>query len=215
MCSVKTCRTCEEEKEVTEFSKDKKAKDGLQSSCKLCVRAYYLANRDTIAAYKSQLYKDNKEYLLAYARNYYQDNKEAIAVRSTEHYQDNKEYLTAYAVEYREQHREDLSIKQSTYNRTPKGKLVSKNARHKRRALIKLGSVTTIELQQLVSNSPNCHYCDCEITEGNWHLDHYIPLSKGGLHEIGNLVIACAPCNLRKGATMPEVFIVKQREMNE
>lgn len=30
------------------------------------------------------------------------------------------------------------------------------------------------------------------------HIDHVIPLCKGGTDDLGNLVVACADCNLRK-----------------
>lgn len=44
-----------------------------------------------------------------------------------------------------------------------------------------------------------CAYCPAP-----WeHLDHYIPLARGGSHTIANLVPACAACNLSKGAKLP------------
>jgi 5-methylcytosine-specific restriction endonuclease McrA len=33
-----------------------------------------------------------------------------------------------------------------------------------------------------------------------FHFDHRIPFSKGGLSDETNIVLACARCNLRKGA---------------
>lgn len=33
-----------------------------------------------------------------------------------------------------------------------------------------------------------------------------IPLAKGGAHTVANLCVACAPCNRRKNAQMPDVF---------
>lgn len=43
-----------------------------------------------------------------------------------------------------------------------------------------------------------CVYC--EDTEGPFHLDHVMPVSKGGEDTTGNLVVACQPCNMSKGA---------------
>lgn len=45
-----------------------------------------------------------------------------------------------------------------------------------------------------------CHYCASSLRlAGPWHVEHMLPRSLGGLDEIGNLVAACAPCNLAKG----------------
>ena len=38
----------------------------------------------------------------------------------------------------------------------------------------------------------------------NFHVDHIVPLSKGGLHSFKNLQVIPAICNLRKGATILE-----------
>ena len=36
-----------------------------------------------------------------------------------------------------------------------------------------------------------------------WHLDHIIPLSKGGAHSYANTQPSHADCNVKKGATLP------------
>ncbi len=46
-----------------------------------------------------------------------------------------------------------------------------------------------------------CFYC-CEKIK-KFHLDHFIPLARGGTNWPDNLVIACRPCNLSKGAKLP------------
>ncbi|MDD9727190.1 HNH endonuclease [Roseovarius sp. SK2] len=47
-----------------------------------------------------------------------------------------------------------------------------------------------------------CVYCGCE--EGPFHLDHVMPLSRGGASDADNLVVACKPCNYDKRARTPE-----------
>ncbi len=49
----------------------------------------------------------------------------------------------------------------------------------------------------------DCYLCGKRIPLGDRHVDHIIPLSKGGAHTAGNLAIACSSCNIRKGAKMP------------
>lgn len=46
-----------------------------------------------------------------------------------------------------------------------------------------------------------CVYCGS--VDGPFHLDHVIPASRGGASRVDNLVVACLPCNLSKGAKTP------------
>ena len=45
--------------------------------------------------------------------------------------------------------------------------------------------------------SGKCAYCGCECYDGH-HIDHKIPLSKGGGNEIENLALSCPNCNWSK-----------------
>ena len=49
----------------------------------------------------------------------------------------------------------------------------------------------------------SCGYCGAHADT----LDHIRPLSRGGAHEIGNLVPACRPCNLSKHAKTPAEWL--------
>jgi 5-methylcytosine-specific restriction endonuclease McrA len=53
-----------------------------------------------------------------------------------------------------------------------------------------------------------CAYCGKETERGKRHVDHAIALAHEdrGPHSAENLVIACAPCNLRKGVKTPDEF---------
>jgi len=35
----------------------------------------------------------------------------------------------------------------------------------------------------------------------NWHVEHVVPVSKGGGYDIGNLVPSCSQCNAEKGVS--------------
>lgn len=61
--------------------------------------------------------------------------------------------------------------------------------------------------QQMVSRAyiierdgRRCHLCGKRCTRAEIHLDHLIPLSDGGTHAPENLAVACAACNLKRGA---------------
>lgn len=52
-----------------------------------------------------------------------------------------------------------------------------------------------------------CTYCGCQPGAQKIHIDHAIPLSRGGSDAWHNLVPACESCNLRKHAKTPEEFL--------
>ena len=49
-----------------------------------------------------------------------------------------------------------------------------------------------------------CHWCKARIDLSTSTLDHIIPLGRGGLDNANNRVLACEPCNQRRGHRMPE-----------
>ena len=46
-----------------------------------------------------------------------------------------------------------------------------------------------------------CYLCGEVCSPAEIHLDHVVPLSRGGSHDESNLRVSCAPCNLSKGAS--------------
>lgn len=60
--------------------------------------------------------------------------------------------------------------------------------------------------QWRAAGSVICHWCRQIFSPDECHADHVIPLSRSGRHDLSNLVIACAECNFRKNARMPEVW---------
>ena len=57
----------------------------------------------------------------------------------------------------------------------------------------------------------NCHYCRKGVQIFHWSenyngpdvaaVDHVVPLSRGGADHASNMVVACRPCNMRKGSS--------------
>ena len=54
----------------------------------------------------------------------------------------------------------------------------------------------------IVDRDVSCVYCD--QSEGPFHIDHILPRSRGGSDQIGNLALACAPCNISKRDRTPQ-----------
>src|SRR5262249_2534406 len=74
------------------------------------------------------------------------------------------------------------------------------------------------EVEQILQRTGGyCFYCTpkkklalCNwgqfYERGCWHIDHFIPLSKGGRDDFYNLIPACIGCNLAKGSLYPWEF---------
>jgi 5-methylcytosine-specific restriction endonuclease McrA len=45
-----------------------------------------------------------------------------------------------------------------------------------------------------------CHICGKKCKPNEIHLDHLVPLADGGTHAPENIAVACASCNLSRGA---------------
>ena len=45
---------------------------------------------------------------------------------------------------------------------------------------------------------PRCYYCKAQLTPLQATMDHLVPVSRGGLSNRRNIVVACKPCNTKK-----------------
>lgn len=59
---------------------------------------------------------------------------------------------------------------------------------------------------KVLKKSDRCHWCGCKLTAETATMEHVVPLSRGGLDHHNNRVLACYPCNQKRGNSMPEVF---------
>lgn len=50
-----------------------------------------------------------------------------------------------------------------------------------------------------------CAYCG--TVEGVFHIDHIIPVARGGTNSLDNLTVACSGCNLSKGDRLLEEWM--------
>ena len=66
------------------------------------------------------------------------------------------------------------------------------------------GGYRSIKRKMLAKNK-KCHWCPKILTMDTATIDHVIPLHRDGLDNANNRVLACEPCNSRRGHEMPEL----------
>lgn len=97
-------------------------------------------------------------------------------------------------------HRERcIALVRAYQKRHPERHRLRKRAAQRRRhgRAVAGPGVSTGQLRRMISAyEGRCVYCGADADT----IDHVLPLSRGGLHEIDNLVPACASCNFEKGS---------------
>jgi 5-methylcytosine-specific restriction endonuclease McrA len=68
------------------------------------------------------------------------------------------------------------------------------------------GTYSREELNGLfILQNYHCYYCDKFLTE--YHIDHKIPVSRGGSNDISNIALACPRCNQSKNNKTDTEFL--------
>lgn len=75
---------------------------------------------------------------------------------------------------------------------------------HKRRALVRGTTTEGFTRSEVFARDRGfCHLCGKKVDPRHWHLDHIIPLSRGGPHTKANVAVSHPRCNLKKGVKIP------------
>jgi 5-methylcytosine-specific restriction endonuclease McrA len=161
--------------------------------------AYVKRNYDTIRAKEKAYYAANRDKILTVKKEYQKKNADQIRAKKKLWQSANRESINAKKREYDKQNREMVNG-------------IRRRADRKRRALIAGNGAERYTEQQLLNlYGTNCHICGGEIDlkanrqtgrpgwEKALHIDHVIPIIKGGPDTIDNVRPAHAKCNVAKG----------------
>lgn len=109
----------------------------------------------------------------------------------------------AYHRRYQSENRERINELSRIRNKTEKGRAEKTANRISRRGS---GKITKSEIEHIKrTSSMKCYWCGANC-EDDYHLDHYIPVAKGGKTNVDNMVLSCSLCNQHKSAKDPISF---------
>ena len=227
---IKICTKCKRMLVAYEgnFNKEKRGKYGLMSKCKECRKKHRELHRDKNIEYQKEYYKKNKDKHSEYQKNYRKSNKEKISENRKRYYIDNKEKELNLNKEYRKSHKEEISKQRAVYYQENKENIKEKvreyakenpdktfnNGVKRRLKEENQGNGITKDqwLEMMNYFDWKCAYSEKYLGgEGEFRtIDHIIPLSKGGEHEIWNCVPMYANYNYSKNASNMEDWYVEQ-----
>ena len=198
----KVCKTCGKLKPIECFRKVSKAQ-WYYHQCKDCHREYNRQwrkrNKKRVSEWNKRYARKNKEY----SCHYYIRNKEIMT-------QSHKEWLKKNSLYHKKLYLDNKeaiakTVKRWKTNNPGRVQLYAVN----RRAIKKgaSGSSSRRDILTIYEKQRGfCFYCGVSLKD-NYHIDHFMPLSKGGTNYPSNLRLACPKCNCSKGARIPQEFL--------
>lgn len=233
--ATKVCSTCKTEKPRSDFSKKSRMKDGLNCQCKECCaksfKKYYEANHAAQLERSAKWARENPvppELAKQRHADYWARNREAIAERRKAQYavdarlreqnvtraklwyEKNKERQSQYMKEHYARNHEQIKQRVRAYElaNAERVKEWGRIKQNKRRArLVEAGGQYTIDDIKRLLQLQRCKCANCGTSiKKKYHIDHRIPVAKGGSNHISNIELLCPSCNLRKSAKLPHEF---------
>lgn len=176
-------------------------------------RRYNAENNEAVTAQKRQHYAENRNLILERQKQYRDENKDAIRERKRVYDENHKEQKRERGRVWRAKNYDTIRERRQKWSKEHASEVRERSRRwaannpdarnaqhHLRRArmLEAGGSFTASDIESIRKAQGNrCYLCGKSLKR-SYHIDHFIPLAKGGTNDPGNLRLACPHCNLTK-----------------
>ncbi len=178
--------------EIQDFSKCSQKWDGLAAYCRKCI---------------SEDRKINAEKIRLQTKTFRDSNPEKMKARSRRYYLKTAKQQCEKSRRYNAENRVRVQQKQRRYYQENKAKF--SRARDARRGKLRemISNFTKAQwLQKLIYFGNCCYLCKTSLENVEIHIEHRIPISRGGSNWIANIAPACKKCNLTKNTKTEKEF---------
>lgn len=172
---MKTCRKCNIPKDLKEFGKRSKEKDGLHYNCKSCNKEIDIQNKDNREIYNKQHYKDNRDIKLSKSKKYNEQNRDIIKIYS-QNYENNPINKNKRNKRRRERYKNDISFRITCNLRTYFYNILKNKNISKSNSIIEL---TGCSINNFINHIESLfQYGMSWDNYGKvWEYDHHLPIS--------------------------------------
>ena len=122
----------------------------------------------------------------------------ADAERMRRYAEGHREELREYKAQWKRDNPESIRESRRSYKINRAARVRNNGGRHTKKQVLDLYN----------QQGGTCCWCKTSI-EDKYHIDHIIPVSKGGSSNIDNLCLACPKCNQLKGDLLPSEWELK------
>lgn len=167
--------------------------------------------------------RKNSERLNAYWKAWKRAHKDSVRQTTRKRYAQNRTVRLKQIAIYKSENRTSVKLRSKRYDAQPHRRLVRRDSTRRwrlanpeklraqairRRARRRGGvidgdprSVNRVVAQCQRCKTFVCYYCGFQFKRKDLHIDHIVPLSKGGEHSVKNICRSCSDCNLKKRDT--------------
>lgn len=185
---LKVCTKCGRAKAATtdNFKAEKRVRCGLTAQCRDCL---YRVTRQSLPAWYAKTRAERNAWQRAYRKTpgFLDREREWVRKYRAANYDKIKARIDGWVAANPERVRALKAVRERT---------------RRARAFNAPGTHTVDDVDALRRDQRDCLYCDVPLG-GDSHVDHFVPLAKGGSNDPSNLVLACPTCNMRKHARLP------------
>ncbi len=153
-------------------------------------RQYYWEHKQN----RQQYYQDHREHYQEYHRHHRKTHSEELKAYHEAH----RQHINTRSHLWRQSHQAQVQEYRKTHREQDRAYV------HKRRAhkMSQGGSYTTQDIERKFrAQKKKCYYCHKPLS--HYHIEHVVPLSRGGSNAPDNVVLACPSCNNSKHARLP------------
>lgn len=174
-------------------------------------RGRYERERDRILANSKRWKMENAERIKTQQYEYRQINKDRIQEVSYAWRAKNKEKCREYERRWREnrsqEQREIERHRAREYAKKNRHEIATRSRKYRALRREADGEHTAQEVWEILENQDHlCAWCEAPLM-GDFEVDHFWPLVKGGPDYAANLCASCMSCNRRKHAKTPLEFV--------
>lgn len=168
-------------------------------------KGWRIANPEKAKECRMRFVRENPKYANEKSREWYSANIEAARAsarqRARETCSERKDYMAQYMREYYAANKSTFYNRAKAWREANPEKCRQYHANRKSRIKGAEGFHTGEDIEALRASQGNCcNACMCCLDESGFHVDHIVPISKGGSNWPSNLQLLCPSCNLSKGS---------------